>query len=65
MDQAEGAIYPPPKDGLPFLVVTFANGDIRTQATASRSEARMLLARQRTRNGRRDDATAEPVAGAA
>ncbi len=49
MDQAEGAIYPPPKEGLPFLVVTFANGNIRTQATASRSEARMLLARERTR----------------
>jgi hypothetical protein len=48
MERSEGAIYPPPKDGLPFLVVTFSNGTMHTQPAGSRSEARMLLARERT-----------------
>ena len=48
MDESEGAIYLPPKDGLPFLVVTFADGSIKAQPTSTRSEARVLLA-QRTR----------------
>lgn len=49
MERSEGAIYPPPKDGLPFLVVTFADGNMQTQTAVSRSEARILLSRERTR----------------
>ncbi len=48
MADATGVIYSPPKTGLPFLVVTFADGAIHTQTAASRSEARALLA-SRTR----------------
>lgn len=51
MDDSEGAIYVPPKDGLPYLVVTFADGSFRAQPTSTRSEARVLLA-QRTRRAR-------------
>ncbi|HVY18526.1 MAG TPA: hypothetical protein VHA70_00420 [Bauldia sp.] len=46
MNDATGAIYVPPKSGLPFLVVTFEGGGIRTQTATSRSEARALLAKQ-------------------
>jgi hypothetical protein len=46
MRDATGAIYVPPKSGLPFLVVTFQDGGIRTETAASRSEARALLARR-------------------
>ena len=46
MDDATGAIYVPPKNGLPFLVVTFSNGAIHTQTAESRSEARVMLAKQ-------------------
>ncbi len=55
MNDTEGAIYVPPKAGLPFLVVTFANGDIRTEKAETRSEARALLAR-RTRRPTIDNA---------
>lgn len=44
MTDSDGAIYPPPKEGLPFLVVTFADGAVKTQAAATRAEARVLLA---------------------
>ena len=44
MGDATGVIYSPPKTGLPFLVVTFADGAIHTQTAASRSEARAVLA---------------------
>jgi hypothetical protein len=44
MNDATGAIYSPPKSGMPFLVVTFADGAIHTETAASRSEARVLLA---------------------
>lgn len=46
MDRSEGAIYVPPKDGLPFLVVTFDGGDVKTEQTSTRSEARALLAKK-------------------
>lgn len=49
MDDSDGAIYAPPKEGLPFLVVTFVDGDLMTQATSTRSEARVLLARRMRR----------------
>ncbi len=48
MSDTTGAIYTPPKSGLPFLVVTFSDGTIHTQTAANRAEARALLA-QRTR----------------
>lgn len=51
MDDSDGAIYVPPKQGLPYLVVTFVDGDVKTQATTTRSEARVLLAR-RLRRGK-------------
>jgi hypothetical protein len=44
MNDTTGAIYSPPKNGLPFLVVTFADGTMQTQTAASRSEARAMLA---------------------
>lgn len=61
MDDSEGAIYVPPKDGLPFLVVTFANGDMQAQPTNSRSEARVILARRTRRQKISARAVAEPV----
>jgi hypothetical protein len=64
MDDATGAIYVPPKNGLPFLVVTFSEGGILTQTAASRSEARVMLAK-RTRRARPSDLKTEAVAGAA
>ena len=60
MDDSEGAIYVPPKDGLPFLVVTFANGDMQAQPTNSRSEARVILARRTRRQKISARAAAEP-----
>jgi hypothetical protein len=51
MDRSEGAIYVPPKDGLPFLVVTFDGSEIKTEKTTTRSEARALLSR-RTRDAK-------------
>ncbi len=60
MNDTEGAIYVPPKEGLPFLVVTFADGEIRTEKASSRSEARALLAR-RTRRSPVLEATAGPA----
>ena len=49
MDDTTGAIYVPPKNGLPFLVVTFADGAVHTQTAASREEARVLLAKRARR----------------
>lgn len=49
MDDSEGAIYIPPKDGLPYLVVTYVDGEWRAQPTTTRSEARVLLAKRRRR----------------
>ena len=46
MERSEGAIYVPPKDGLPFLVVTFDGGGMKTEQTTTRSEARALLAKK-------------------
>jgi len=60
-DDANGAIYAPPKSGLPFLVVTFADGGMKTEAATSRAEARALLAR-RTRRPRGGEAKRELVA---
>ena len=47
MDDFQGTIYAPPKDGLPFLVVTFTKDGISTEPAQTRSEARLLLSRNR------------------
>jgi hypothetical protein len=52
MDDFQGTIYPPPKDGLPFLVVTFTKDGMTTQQAQTRSEARVLLSRDRARRAR-------------
>ena len=52
MDQSEGAIYAPPKPGLPFLVVTFAEGGMSARPTSTRSEARILLSRERSKRAK-------------
>ena len=52
MDDFQGTIYEPPKDGLPFLVVTFTKDGISTQQAKTRSEARGLLSRDRTRRAK-------------
>lgn len=52
MDDFQGTIYTPPKDGLPFLVVTFTKDGMTTQQAQTRSEARMLLSRDRARRAR-------------
>jgi hypothetical protein len=59
MSEAQGAIYAPPKDGLPYLVVTYADGGWKAQPTLTRSEARVLLAK-RTRHAK---AAAPPSEG--
>jgi hypothetical protein len=42
------AIYPPPRKGLPFVVVTFAKGAVvSVTAAATRTEARRLVAESR------------------
>jgi hypothetical protein len=39
------AIYSPPKKGLPYLIVTMANGEITAYTAAqSRAEARLIIA---------------------
>lgn len=52
MDEIQGTIYAPPKDGLPFLVVTFTKDGITTQQAQTRSEARVMLSRDRARRAR-------------
>ena len=49
MDDFQGTIYAPPRDGLPFLVVTFTKDGISTQQAQTRSEARLMLSRDRAR----------------
>lgn len=45
--ETKGAIYaPPPKSGLPFLVVTFEDGGLKANPARTRAEARALLARR-------------------
>jgi hypothetical protein len=61
MDNSEGAIYVPPKDGLPYLVVTYAEGGWNAQPTSTRSEARVLLASRTRRTKLAAHAPADPV----
>lgn len=47
MPQTETVIYPPPKSGLPFLVVTLAPDGLTVLSAESRTEARTLIASER------------------
>ena len=40
MTDATSTIYPPPRPGLPYLVVTFAEGAVVAQPAETRVEAR-------------------------
>jgi hypothetical protein len=45
--QSHSAIYPPPREGLPFLVVTFTDGEMTAfMPVESRDTARAMLAAQ-------------------
>jgi hypothetical protein len=53
MKSGQGAIYTPPRSGLPFLVVSFtASGVLATPAT-TRLEARVIASKQHTARGTR------------
>ena len=52
MDENEAAIYEPPKEGLPYLVVTFSKDGMSTQSAETRAEARVLLTRHQARRAR-------------
>lgn len=62
MSETEGAIYSPPKEGLPYLVVTYSDGAWTAQPTGTRAEARVLLAR-RTRKIKAPLIAADGVVG--
>jgi hypothetical protein len=47
MSDDDGAIYVPPKEGLPYLVVTVTGEGVSAQPVSSRVEARALLSRVR------------------
>ena len=46
MTEATSTIYPPPRPGLPYLVVTFAEGAVVAQPAETRVEARATAARR-------------------
>jgi hypothetical protein len=46
MKPEEGAIYPPPRKGLPFLVVRFTADGVQATSAPTRVEARMIASRQ-------------------
>lgn len=52
MEDAKGAIYTPPKGGLPFLVVTFEDGALKAKTAKTRAEARILLAGEARRRAK-------------
>jgi hypothetical protein len=51
--QSDIAIYEPPSDGFPFLVVTFAAEGIDVAAANSRMEARTIASEKRIRRRQR------------
>jgi hypothetical protein len=63
MDESERAIYVPPKNGLPFLVVTFTKEGVQTQTAATRSEARVMLTRERSRRSKVEARLANLIEG--
>jgi hypothetical protein len=52
MDEHDAAIYEPPKNGLPFLVVTFSKDGMSTQKAETHAEARIILTRHQVRHTR-------------
>jgi hypothetical protein len=62
MEDPKGAIYAPPKGGLPFLVVTFEDGAFTAKPAKTRAEARVILAGQTRRQAaERADAETQPA----
>ncbi len=47
MKEDDGAIYVPPKEGLPYLVVTVTGEEVSAKPVSTRAEARALLSRVR------------------
>ncbi len=65
MQEDDGAIYVPPKAGLPYLVVTVTGGGVSARPVNTRVEARALLSRvrlQQTRARERDRESVERAA---
>ena len=63
MKSGHGAIYPPPRNGLPFLVVSFTASGVLATAATTRLEARVIASRQRSARG--TNAPPSPEAGIA
>lgn len=51
MKTTEGAIYSPPRNGLPFLVVSFTTRGVLATPATTRLEARVIASRQRAAHG--------------
>jgi hypothetical protein len=47
----EVAIYEPPRDGLPYLVVTFAAGSPNVTTATSREQARVIASEKAVQRG--------------
>ncbi len=52
MTEEDDAIYVPPRDGLPYLVVTMSSDGFAAQPVNTRTEARTLLSRVRLQKAR-------------
>ncbi len=52
MNEDDGVIYVPPKEGLPYLVVTVSGDTVSAQPVNTRTEARSLLSRVRLQRAR-------------
>ena len=49
--ESHSTIYPPPREGLPYLVVTFTDGEmISSVPVETRDRARAMLAAQNTKS---------------
>jgi hypothetical protein len=48
---SEVAIYEPPRDGLPYLVVTFASGSPKVTTATSREQARVIASEKESSGG--------------
>jgi hypothetical protein len=66
MTATTSTIYPPPRPGLPYLVVTFTDsGDVEASPAANRVEARTTALRRNIplKREKRDDASARARRG--
>ncbi len=61
MNEDDGAIYTPPKAGLPYLVVTVRGQSISAQPVNTRVEARTLLSRMRLQHTRAQERANESL----